>query len=178
MKYAMKMVLIPESEYRRLKPEEGVRDKVNKILRGKRDRNAATEMSQLFGRYLRTTKPEQEKKSLSKEEIIQQLPPIYHEKVKNFLTELEKYGSTWTDNYEFVTKSGETIGNIVDLLKEAFVGVKGIRRDVPQGWKQFIQEIVAANIPRSAFGKKSTKDDIGQEKAQRRGPIPVQWENF
>ena len=59
MKYAMKMVLIPESEYRRLKPEGGMKEKVHKILSGKRDRKAATEMTQMFGRYLRTTKPVQ-----------------------------------------------------------------------------------------------------------------------
>ena len=31
MKHAMKMVLIPESEYRRLKPEGGIKDKMNKL---------------------------------------------------------------------------------------------------------------------------------------------------
>jgi len=174
----MKMVLIPESEYRRLKPDDIMRDKVNKILRGKRDKKAATEMTQLFSRYLRTAKPEKESSRLSKEEIVEQLPAIYHEKVKIFLTELEKYGSTWTDNFEFVTKSGQVIGNIVDLLKEAFVGVKGIRRDIPKGWEEFVQENVDANIVRSTFGKKSTKDDIAQEKARRRAIRPVQWENF
>ncbi len=173
----MKMVLIPESEYRRLKPEEGIKDKVNKLLHGKRDKKAATEMTQLFGRHLRTSKPEKEIKSLSKEEIIQNLPPMYHEKVKNFLTQLQTYGSTWTDNFQFVTKSGQIIGNIIDLLKEAFVGTRSLRRDVPQGWEQFIQEIVAADIPRATFSKKSTKQDIVQEKAQRRG-FPIQWEKF
>ena len=174
----MKMVLIPESEYRRLKPEEGMKDKVNKILRGKRYKKAATEMTQLFSRYLRTSKPEKEIQSLTKDEIIQNLPPIYHEKVKKFLTQLETYGSTWTDNFQFVTKSGQLIGNIIDLLKEAFVGTRGLRRDVPQGWEQFVQEIVAADIPRGIFTKKSTKEDIVQEKAQRRRGFPIPWENF
>ena len=175
MKYAMKMVLIPESEYRRLKPEEGVKGKVVKLLHGKRDKKAATEMTQLFGRYLRTTKPEKEIQTLSKDEIVQNLPPMYHEKVKQFLTQLETYGSTWTDNFQFVTKSGQIIGNILDLLKEAFVGTRSLRRNVPQGWDHFIKEIVAADIPRGTFSKKSTKQDIAQEKGQRR---QVQWENF
>ena len=85
----MKMVLIPESEYRRLKPEGGMKDKTNKILRGKRDKKSAIEMTQLFGRYLRTTKPEKEIQSLTKEEIVENLPPIYHEKVTKFLTQLQ-----------------------------------------------------------------------------------------
>ena len=171
------MVLIPESEYRRLKPEEGMKDKVNKILRGKRDKKAATEMTQLFGRYLRTSKPEKEIQSLTKEEIVQNLPPMYHEKVKTFLTQLEKYGSSWTDNFEFVTKSGEVVGNIIDLLKEAFVGTRSLKRDVPRGWEQFVKEIVAADITRSIFAKRSTRQDITEERGQQQ-PIAPQWENF
>ena len=171
----MKMVLIPESEYRRLKPEEGIKGKVNKILRGKRDHKAATEMSQLFGRYLRTTKPEKEVKPLDMDDIVKNLPPMYHEKVSRFLSQLMKYGSTWNDNFDFISKSGEVIGNIVDLLKEAFVGTRRIRREVPQCWTHFIKEIVDANIPRYTFSKHTTKEDIAQEKEQRR---PVQWENF
>ena len=58
MKYAMKMVLIPESEYRRLLPQGGIKDKMNKLLSGKRNRQTATELTQIFGRNLRTTKPE------------------------------------------------------------------------------------------------------------------------
>ena len=192
MKYTMKMVLIPETEYRRLLPEGGVRDKVNKILRGKRDRKAATEMTQLFGQYLRTTKPEKPIPNINKEEIVKELPPIYHEKVRNFLTELEKYGSTWTNNLDFVTKSGHVIGDIVALLKEAFVGTKGKRKDIPQGWEQFLQEIVDANITRSIFSKTSTKDDIRRfattptqkrptttrTRARTTSAIPIEWENF
>ena len=76
----MKMVLIPESEYRRLKPQ----GEVNKILSGKRDRKAATEMSQMFGRYLRTKKPEQLPRPSDKIELLGHLPVIYHGKVSNF----------------------------------------------------------------------------------------------
>ena len=175
----MKMVLIPESEYRQLKPEGGIKSKVNKLLRGKRDHKAATEMTQLFGRYLRTTKPEKEFKPLSKDEIVKKLPPIYHEKVFNFLSQLERHGSTWTDNFGFITKSGEMIGDIIDLLKEAFVGTKRIKRDLPKGWVHFINEIVDANIPRKLFTKKSTKEDIQQEIAERQArQFPAGWENF
>ena len=103
----MKMVLIPESEYRRLKPEGGIKDKLDKILTGKRDKKAATEMTQLFGRYLRMSKPDKLPKPLDKMEIVRQLPPIYHEKVANFLTQLENYGTRWTDKYHLISKSGE-----------------------------------------------------------------------
>ena len=174
----MKMVLIPESEYKRLKPEEGMKAKVNKILRGKRDKKSATEMTQLFGRYLRTSKPEKEIQTLTKEEIVENLPPMYHEKVKKFLTQLQTYGSTWTDSFQFVSKSGQSIGNIINLLKEAFVGSRGLRRDVPQGWDQFIQEIVAADIPRATFSKKTTKNDFDREKAKKTRALSIAWENY
>ena len=178
MKYAMKMVLIPESEYRRLKPEGGMKDKVDKILSGKRDAKAATEMSQLFGRYLRTTKPVQpSKKPIEEMEIVSHLPVLYHEKVSKFLTQLQNYGTTWTDNYQLISKSGEVIGDIVDLLKEAFVGTRRTERQIPSGWIQFIKEIVNANISRKTFSKKTTRDDIQQE-IEERGQFHKTWENY
>lgn len=174
----MKMVLIPESEYRRLKPEGGIKDKMDKLLSGKRDRKAATEMSQLFGRYLRTSKPVQPpKKPIAEMEIVGHLPVMYHDKVSKFLTQLENYGVTWTDNYQLISKSGEVIGDIVELLKEAFVGSRRTQRQLPSGWIQFIKEIVDANIPRNIFSKKSTREDIRQE-IEERGQFYKTWENF
>lgn len=172
------MVLIPESEYRRLKPEGGMKDKMDKILSGKRDEKAATEMSQLFGRYLRTTKPAQPpKKPIEEMEIVGHLPIIYHDKVSKFLSHLQNYGASWTDNYKLISKSGEVIGDIVELLKEAFVGTRRTERHIPNGWTRFIKEIVDANIPRNIFSKKTTREDIKQEIGERRQPLGT-WENF
>lgn len=173
----MKMVLIPESEYRRLKPEGGIKDKMDKLLSGKRDEKAAAEMSQLFGRHLRTAKPVQPlKKPIEEMEIVGHLPVLYHEKVSKFLKQLHTYGASWTDNYQLISKSGEMIGDIVDLLKEAFVGTRRVQRDPPSGWTQFIKEIVDANIPRSIFSKKSTRDAIRQEIGER--GQETTWESF
>ena len=155
----MKMVLIPESEYRRLKPEGGIKDKMNKLLSGKHDYKTATDMSQLFGRYLRTTQPDQQPtpQPLDKDQIISQLPAIYHNKISKFLTYLENHGSSWTNQNELVLKSGDVVGNIVDLLKQAFVAkIKG----PSEGWKKFLEEIIDANVPLSFFSKKSTKEDL------------------
>ena len=159
MRHAMKMVLIPESEYRRLKPEGGIKDKMNKLLSGKHDYKTATDMSQLFGRYLRTTQPDQQPtpQPLDKDQIISQLPAIYHNKISKFLTYLENHGSSWTNQNELVLKSGDVVGNIVDLLKQAFVAkIKG----PSEGWKKFLEEIIDANVPLSFFTKKSTKEDL------------------
>lgn len=169
----MKMVLIPESEYRRLKPEGGIKDKLDKILTGKRDKKAATEMTQLFGRYLRMSKPDKLPKPLDKMEIVRQLPPIYHEKVANFLTQLENYGTRWTDKYQLISKSGEMIGDTLELLKEAFVGTRRVQRQVPVGWTQFVKEIVDAKIPPGILTKKSTRRDI-QEEIEK----GMRWERY
>ena len=167
MKHTMKMVLIPESEYKRLKPEEPI----NKVLAGKRDYKSATELGQLFGRYLRTKEePIAEVKPLSKDYIAEQFGPIYRDKIVKFLTELEKYGSSW-DHWTFITKHGEHIGDIRELLKEAFIasGKRGLKRNVPKGWVQFINEVIDANIKRSTFTKSTTKADIEAN---------LKWESF
>jgi hypothetical protein len=184
MKYAMKMVLIPESEYRRLLPQGTIKNKMNKLLSGKRNRETATELTQMFGRHLRTTKPEPQpqQKPLDKLQLLDHLPVLYHAKVSKFLTEFENYGASWTDKYELVLKSGEIIANsnIKHLLKEAFVAKRRrIERDVPNGWKQFITEIVDANIPITIFTKNTTREDIKQDIEDRdKNRFPERWENF
>ena len=53
----MKMMLIPEAEYRKILPDGGIKAKISKIVSGKPNNESAKEMSQLFGRCLRTTMP-------------------------------------------------------------------------------------------------------------------------
>ena len=57
MKYARKMVLIPEDEYLKLtqptNKTSDIKRKVQEVLRGTRDHSVATQMSQLVGSYLR-----------------------------------------------------------------------------------------------------------------------------
>lgn len=162
MKYAMKMVLIPEAEYTRLLG--GINEKKEKILSGKRDYKAATEMSQLLGRFIRTTKPALAPK-VDESQILQHFPALYHDKVSRFLKEFVNYGVSWTDG-QLIAKSGEVIGPIVELLKEAFVATRQ-RRQVPIGWKRFIQEVNNANLS-NFFSKKSTRVDLQAER----------WESF
>jgi hypothetical protein len=164
------MVLISEAEYRRLKSAGGMKKKMGDVLTGKRDHDAAVEMSQLFGRYLRTSKPASIHK-LDESEILLQLPALYRDKVSRFLKQLSQYGSSWIDG-QLISKSGELIGPLAELLKEAFVASRQ-RRQVPVGWKSFIQEINRANIPRNFFSKNSTRTDLQKDIQDR-----VPWENF
>ena len=104
MKHAMKMVLIPEAEYRKLLPEDGIKAKISKIVSGKRNHESVKEMSQLFGRYLRTTKPQpqiQPPKPSDKLLLLSNFQPIYHGKVFKVLAEFEKYSTSWKDRNLF-----------------------------------------------------------------------------
>ena len=112
--------------------------------------------------------------SLDKTHILSKLPAIYHAKVSKFLTFLEDYGSSWMDTYEFVSKNGEVIGNIIDLLNQAFVAKK---KGPSPGWKKFITEIINANVPMNIFTKTSTKQDIEQELTKRENrQFTEEWE--
>ena len=121
-------------------------------MSGKRNHESAKEMSQLFGRYLRTTKPQpqiQQPKPSNKLQLLSHFQLIYNGKVPKVLAEFEKYGTNWTDRNELVLKSGKVItnSNIIDLLK-AIVGTRRKERRMPDGWKQFIEEIVDSDVKR------------------------------
>ena len=96
------------------------------------------------------------------------------------LAEFEKYGTSWTNKNELVLKSGKVItnSNIIDLLKEAIVGTRRKERRMPDGWKQFIEEIVDSNIV-DIFTKKTTREDIKNEmKDREERHFPEEWANF
>ena len=64
--------------------------------------------------------------------------------------------------------------NLRELLKETFVASKSLIRNVPQGWPQFVKEIVDANVKRNIFTKATTKEDLALEKAS----IKQSWANY
>ena len=180
----MKIVLIPEAEYRKLLPEGGIKATISKIVSRKRNHECAKEMSQLFGRYLRITKQQpqiQPPKPSDKLQLLSHFQPIYHGKVSKVLAEFEKYGTSWTNRNELVLKSGKVItnSNIIDLLKEALVGTRRKERRMPDGWKQFIEEIVDSDMSKDIFTKKTTREDIKNEiKGREERHFPEELENF
>jgi len=173
MKYARKMVLIPEEEYMELKGNppssktSQLKRKVREVLRGTRDHSAATQMSQLVGSYLRHKQSEQSKPvSAPKKPSInfqQFFEPIYEKKVTSLLSQLKENRIGWTQNKELQLPTGQIIphSNIVDLIKEALVGTrKKTRTHIPTGWREFIQAIAHSNIPKSFFTKRTTQQDL------------------
>ena len=156
MKHAMKMVLIPETEYKLLLEKNPMKAKVNKLLRGKPSHEKAAEMSQLIGRHLRMQPPPKKPKAEKAEKasnILSHFQPLYQVKVNKLMSELNKYGSRVSEKNELVLRTGDAVSNsnIIDLLKEAFVPTRRKEREIPHGWRYFIQEIVNANIPLTLF---------------------------
>ena len=101
--------------------------------------------------------------------------------MSNVLAEFEKYGTNWTDRNELVLKSGKVItnSNIIDLLKHAIVGTRIKTRRMPDGWKQFIEEIVDSDMSKDIFTKKTTRDDIKNEiKGREERHVPEEWEEW
>lgn len=177
MKYAEKMVLIPEAEYQYLlglKKTKGdkqseIKESMHKVLKGKRDHKAAKEMSQLLGQYLRYNKKSKpgKKREEKPEDILKYFSPTYHTKVNLFLSLLAENGITWTEKNELISTSSGIIenSNKVDLIKEALVITrKQQRTTVPIGWDVFIEEIARSNVPLSFFTKKTTRKDIESAK--------------
>ena len=171
MKYARKMVLIPEDEYRELKEKPPLSKtsefnrKVRELLREPRTHSAATQMSQLVGSVIRHKQSKEPKVVKAPIDFLQFFEPIYHKKVTSLLSQLKENRIEWTENKE-LQLDGQVIphSNIVDLIKEALVGTRRkTRTHTPTGWREFIQAIARSNIPKSFFTKRTTKKDLEPE---------------
>ena len=177
MKYAVRMVIIPESEYQSLKAKHNLGKKKPKTHK------AFIKLTQDLGRKIRqrdqekTQQQRQVQASIAKvdlhrtaADLVQHLPPVYQPKTRLALKELLDQGFSWKDNKELTVPSGQTLSgsNIVDLLKEAFVPrKKGAPK--PTGWLEFIQSVASSGVPQSLFTKKETKRAL-QESQRIEGP--------
>lgn len=183
MKYAKRMVLVPEEEYLEHKGKA-------KTTKKQSDYTAAKALTQKRGKDMRmrdqgtarlryqwehlkdAPEPMTHVSSLYKEskpktnllDMVQYLAPVYQPKAKLLLADLRSKGFTWTDKNEVVLPSGDQIeqSNLVDLMKEALVTTKGskIGTRKPAGWSEFIANVAMAGIPMSLFTKKSTLRDL------------------
>lgn len=163
MKYARKMVLIPEEEYQTLMNSKSNQSQraIKDVLNEPRDHEAASKMSQLVGTYLRR-KQSETLPTPTKDDVLDYFNPIYQRKVVLFLSKLHDLGMEWNTDKEVKLPSGEIIShsNIVDLIKEALVSGKRKTERRPLGWEDFIRVIASSNIPKSMFTKKSTLEEI------------------
>ena len=180
MKYAKRMVLVPEEDYlgfknKRAKKQsdylaaKALSQKLGKDIR-KRDQSAARLHFQ-WQNLKNPPAPMVHLSSLYKEskpksnilDLVQHLPPVNQPKGRLFLGELDSKGFMWTDDNAVVLPNGRTIpqSNIVDLMKEALVtSRKTASRRRPKGWQEFIHSVATVGVPASLFNKQSTLRDL------------------
>lgn len=185
MKYAVRMVLIPESEYLSLNVKR------TKGIKSLKTRKAFIQLTQDLGKKIRQrdqVKIQQQKvldaqRNTQKDpnqtvvDLVQHLPSIYHKKGKLTLDELQAQGFSWKQNKEITVPSGQTLtgSNIVDLLKEALVPQRK-RTPKPSGWTDFIRSIASSGVPQSLFTKQGTKRALQQAQVLE-GP-GADWEIY
>lgn len=173
MKYAKRMVLVPELEYLSMhkKPltkrqqARKISQKLGKQIRQRqhiaaRRRTHSTELVDP-GVNLSSVYTEQEPE-LDTVVILEHIPVNYRNKAKLLLTQLNKRGIIWNDRKEVILPSGDLLqnSNIVDLVKEALM--KGTKAK-PRGWKEFLASMADAGVPLSLFTKQSTIQGIRRE---------------
>ena len=164
MKYAERMVLLPETQFHLLRQANTTKRKT----KPKNLYKAAIVASQELGKKMRQSQvqvqkqKQREKKddkppTVTVDDIVNELAPVYHAKAKRILAQLAKYGITYTNNQELITANGRVVpnSNITDILKEALVPSKKLKLPKPVGWNDFMNEVAASPIPKSLFTKSS-----------------------
>lgn len=188
MKYAKRMILVPEDEYLALK-SKGLKTKsVNQ-----RDlQKPFVALTQDLGRQIRQrdqveaeTAEKQAPLDMNREivNMTEHLPQTHHHKARLLLTELREQGFKWKYNKELTTPSGQTLhgSNVIDLIKEALVQAKK-KQPKPRGWSEFIASVAVSGIPKTLFTKKSTKVALAstqqgiQAHSPNRSPFPTPFQ--
>ena len=180
MKYAERMVLLPETQFHLLQQANSKKRKT----KPKNLYKAAIAVSQELGKKIRqgqvqVQKQRERQKNVEKapnvtvDDIVNELAPIYHAKAKRILAKLAKYGITYTNNQELITANGRVVpnSNITDILKEALVPSKKLKLPKPVGSNDFMIEVAASPIPKSLFTKSSVVKTL--TKLQN-----VDWEDY
>ena len=186
MKYAKRMILIPEADYKQSnKKPQSMRQAAIEVTQklGKQIRHRNQSVARLKAQWSPVelqTGPNVQLSSLYKDtklmtnvlDVSEMVPALYRNKAKLLLGQLQARGVKWNTVGELILPDGQTIdkSNIVDLLNEAFVGSSKKSAQKPVGWTEFVLGIAQAAIPYSIFRKQSTIDDLNNAK--------VQWEEM
>lgn len=158
MKYAQRMVLVPEAESLRLKAKE----KTNKLAKKVRVKNQSKVKQWLVTPTPPGVVPNPPSLVSTPKELSASLPPLYQAKGERLLNEMLSSGFTWSPSKELVLPSTQPIpnSNIEAIIKEALVRGKSSQK--PAGWKEFIDEISRSTVPLDLLTKKSTQQALTQ----------------
>ena len=135
MKFARRMILVPEDEYISLKKDKNTNKLQTLKLNSKRQhtlKKPFTEMTQNLGKFIRKRNQTKAKEMDLKTPIdfnrevldmTKHLPQTSHHKARLLILELRKQGFTWGENNELATPGGQKLhgSNVIDLITEALV---------------------------------------------------------
>ena len=207
MKFAKRMILIPETDFQQSskKPQSmrkaaiEITQKLGKQIRH-RNQSAARLKAQWnplesqIGPTVQLSSLYKESKPMTNVlDVSEMMPTLYRNKSKLLLSQLQARGMKWNTTGELILPDGRTIdnSNILDLLKEAFVGSRSTTRSTrkqaswselasptstrrsakkPVGWTEFIEGMAQVAIPYGIFKKQSTLDDLNDAR--------VEWEEM
>ena len=172
MKYATRMVLVPDTPKSLAAVRSKVKKQTNKVAKAVRIKDQA----KVKKWHVNPTPPGVVPNAVSSvstpQELSTSLPPIYQAKGRRLLNEMMNAGFTWTPTRELVLPSLETIdnSNMEQILKEALVRGRTTRKS--HGWDAFISEISRSSVPLSLFTKQSTREALAG------GPSSNVWELY
>ena len=178
MKFAKRMVLIPEADFKQSskKPQslrKAAIEITQKLEKQIRHRNqSVARLKAQWNPIESQTGPTVQLSSIYKEtkpitnvlNISEMMPAVYRNKTKLLLDQFQARGMTWNAAGELILPDGQTIdnSNILDLFKEAFVGLTRGKSSAkkPVGWTEFVQGMAQVVIPPIMFRKQSTLDEL------------------
>lgn len=167
MKYAQRMVLVPESDRQKARIET---DRLAKSIRMK-------DQAKVKQWETTATPPGVVPQALTRVptslELSSSLPRIYQLKGQRLLDEMLSAGFMWTPAKELILPSTEIVpnSNLEAILKEALV--RGSSSAKPIGWQDFIAEVSRSTIPLTLLTKRSTQQDL--KHAKKSGGV---WEIY
>ena len=137
MKFAQRMVLIPESEYLSLKAGS----------------------SKIEKRKVKSKRPPPAKVRIEK--LSQYFSPEHQAKVDSIERELKTSGVSWNSNFEIITSYGDTLynTNILDLLKYALTSVPS-NPGKPLGYSDFVKLLSQTKVPVGIFSRKTAREAL------------------
>ena len=148
MKFAQRMVLIPESEYLSLKSnstqpggQQPERSSTNCRIKKRKIESPFNSISQYFS-------------------------SDHHSKVSAIENTLLSSGVSWNSNFEVTSNQGHRLenSNLIDLLKYMLTSVPS-NPGRPTGYPEFIRILSQTTIPVAIFSRRAARDAITQARS-------------
>lgn len=156
MKFAKRMVVLTEEEYKKLKGRKKT-DIYAKAVAYKQEMSRKMLKPQVKGN-----------------KIDGYFTPDNQTRVKTLIKELSSIGMKIQSNREITLPHGDTVdgSDIVALMKELFVGTR-LSVNRPTGWRQFTEAVAQSGAPISMISKLQARRIIERLRDER-----MEWEEY